>query len=322
MQHRPELSKVVFSWPADDSLIDAVREAVPNAEVVLSSEDNLADDIVGAQALFGGPLSDGALEHADSLVWQHAPFAGVERVISPGLVERNIILTNSRGVSAPNMAEHAIAMMLAFGRALPTFVRQQDARIWKWKGESPSFFELTGQTVILLGTGAIGRETAKRLRPFGCTLIGARRRPEPLDEFDQVVGFDDLDKALPEADHIVSSLPLTTRTARIVSAGMISQMKRGAYFYNVGRGGTVDQDALIEALQSGHLAGAGLDVTDPEPLPEESPLWGMQNVLITSHTSGGSPMVTSRVAQLLVENIRRYQAGEDLLNEVDLEMGY
>src|SRR5699024_3543030 len=138
----------------------------------------------------------------------------------------------------------------------PFFERAKQRKAWKpWDEDSPTFFELTGQTVLLLGTGAIGRETAKRLRPFGCTLIGARRRVEPIDAFARVVGFDDLPAVLPDVDHVVSSLPLTQRTARLFSAELIGQMKQGSYFFNVGRGGTVDQVALIDRLRSGTLGG-------------------------------------------------------------------
>lgn len=322
MRARPELKKVVFSYNADDGLIDAVRSALPDATVLVAEGDELQVEISGAQLVIGGKIGDDALAVADDLVWQHLTWAGVEKMVSPVFLERGVTLTNSRGVSAPNMAEHVIAMMLAFGRSIPFFVRMQQERHWGPWDNRPSFFELTGQTVLLLGTGAIGRATAKRLQPFDCRIIGARRRPGPVGGFDEVVGFGDLGGLLREVDHIVSSLPMTPSTSKLLSAELIDKIKRGAYFFNVGRGGTVDQDALIAALHSGHLAGAGLDVTDPEPLPKESPLWAMSNVLITSHTSGGSPMVGARVQEILLENLKRYQAGEELLNVVDLEQGY
>jgi D-2-hydroxyacid dehydrogenase (NADP+) len=322
MTDRPELRKIVFSHLPKQGLLEAVQSSVPGATVVVAKGDELRSAIPGAQLVIGGRIHDDALQDAAELHWQHVPFAGVESVITPALIELGILLTNSRGVSAPNMAEHLIAMMLAFARALPFFVRAKQERRWKPFDPGPAFFELTGQTVLLLGTGAIGKATAERLRPFGCTIIGARRTPQALDGFDRVVGFGELGDVLPGVDHVVSSLPMTPGTAKLFSSEMIGRMKRGSHFFNVGRGGTVDQDALTEALVNGHLAGAGLDVTDPEPLPDDSPLWRLPNVLITSHTSGGSPRAEERVAELAVENIRRYCAGEDLLNLVDLEHGY
>lgn len=324
MIQRPEIRKVLITHEPTESFSSAVQNALPNANVLVTKADEIRAGIVDAQLVIGGPIDKEVLAHAERLVWQHVPWAGVESVISPALAARNVTLTNSRGVSAPNMAEHAIAMMLAFGRALPTFFREQQERSWRGWESRPAFFELTGQTVVLLGMGAIGKATAERLRPFGCTIIGARRSAVDgaVEGFDRVVSFGQLADVLPDADHVVSSLPMTRSTRTIFSADLIASMKPGSYFFNVGRGGTVDQDALIEALKSGHLAGAGLDVTDPEPLPKDSPLWEAPNTIITGHTSGSSPMVAQRVIEVIVENLRRYQAGEELINVVDLELGY
>ncbi|HVL24463.1 MAG TPA: D-2-hydroxyacid dehydrogenase [Thermomicrobiales bacterium] len=322
--NRPTLRKIVFAKGPREHRIDALRAEFPDLTLTVAAEDALAADIADAQAMVGGKLEDGVLDAARELAWLHVPFAGVERVLTPELVARGITITNSRGVSAPNMAEHAVAMMLAFGRGLPTFIRWQDQRIWRDDDHRPAFFELTGQTVVLLGVGAIGQAIAARLRPFGVRIIGARRQvqgPE-IAGFDRVVPFSALEEVLPEADHVVSSLPMTPATKGIVSADLIARMKPGARFYNVGRGGTVDQQALIGALRDGRLAGAGLDVTDPEPLPDDSPLWAMSNVILTGHTSGTSPMAEARVYEVLAENIRRYRDGRDLLNVVDVEWGY
>lgn len=319
---RPTLAKIVFSRDPGERLLETVRSAAPAATVVVAEGEKLHEEIVDAQVVIGGRIDDDLLAAAKQLVWQHMPSAGVESVVSPVLIERGIILTNGRGVSAPNMGEHMVGMMLALGRAIPFLVRQQAAKQWTPMGNRPPMFELTGQTVVLLGTGAIGKEIAKRLRPFGCFIIGARRRVEPLDGFDRIVSFAELGDVLPDADHVASSLPMTPFTNKLLSADLIARMKPGAFFYNVGRGGTVDQEALIVALQDGRLGGAGLDVTEPEPLPEDSPLWTMENVLLTSHSSGGSPRTGERSAEVLRENLRRYIAGEELLNIVDLEYGY
>lgn len=319
---RPTLAKIVFNRDPGNLLLASVKSAAPAANVVVAEGERLRDEIVDAQVVVGGRIDDELLDAAKQLVWQHMPSAGVESVVSPILIERGIILTNGRGVSAPNMGEHMVGMMLALGRAIPFLVRQQAARHWTPMGSRPPMFELTGQTVLLLGTGAIGKEIAKRLRPFGCSIIGARRRAEPVEGFDRIVSFAELGDFLPEVDHVASSLPMTPYTDKLLSADLIARMKPGAFFYNVGRGGTVDQEALIAALQDGRLGGAGLDVVEPEPLPEDSPLWTMENVLMTSHSSGGSPRTGERSAEVLRENVRRYIAGEDLLNIVDLEYGY
>lgn len=324
MTRRPEIRKVVLTNQFFDGTVSTVKNALPDATVIVAKGDELQAEIVDAQLVIGGPIEDDVFTVAEQLVWQHVPWAGVERIVTPSFASRNVILTNSRGVSAPNMAEHVIAMMLAFARALPTFIREQENRSWRrWESRS-EFFELTGQSVVLLGTGAIGKATAERLRPFGCTIIGARRSAngDAIDGYHRVVTFAELPNILPKADHVVNTLPKTPSTEKIFSAKLIAAMKPGSFFYNVGRGATVDQEALIDALKRGHLAGAGLDVTDPEPLPEDSPLWDAPNTIITSHTSGGSPMVGERVNGIILENLRRYQAGEELLNVVDPELGY
>ena len=324
MNRRPELRRAVFTYEPTAEQLSALRARFPTIEMVLSGKDGLAASIPGAQLVVGGRMAPEAFEAADALAWVHVAFAGVESVLSPELIGRGVTITNSSGVSAPNMAEHVIAMMLALGRALPTFVRWQDRRLWKDRDNLPAFSELTGQTAVLLGTGAIGRQIARRLRGFDVRVVGARRSDTGgvAEGFDRIVPFAALPDVLPEADHVISSLPMTPATKRIVSAEVIARFKPGARFYNVGRGGTVDQDALIAALKSGHLAGAGLDVTDPEPLPEDSPLWDMPNVILTGHTSGSSPLAEARIFTLLEENIRRYMDGRELLNVVDVEWGY
>lgn len=323
MTERPALRKIVFTYTPDERLLQAVNDTTSGIEVVVATtKDDLAREIVDAQMTIGPGYSDDVRESAAQLVWHHVPWAGVESIVTPLMRQKGTILTNSSGISAPNMAEHAIAFMLAFGRAFPTFFEEQRRRAWRDWDETPKFFELTDQTVVLLGTGAIGKAIADRLRPFGCRIVGVRRRQGPVEGFDEAVTFDMLPSILPQADHVISSLPMTPFTDKIVDGEFISQMKPGSYFHNVGRGGTVDQEALIRALESGHLGGAGLDVTDPEPLPEDSPLWDAPNTIITSHTSGNSPKYHDRGADLLGENLRRYQASQDLLNVIDLEMGY
>jgi D-2-hydroxyacid dehydrogenase (NADP+) len=324
MMDRPRLQKIVFTHNLDGERLSRLRAAFPDVTIAMATGDALVASIGDAQAVVGGPLPDEAIAAAGVLALLHVPFAGVERVLTPALAARHVMITNSRGVSAPNMSEHVIAMMLAFARGLPAYIRAQGKHVWRDQENRPAHFELTGQTVVLLGVGAIGQAAARRLQGFGMQIIGARRNESgpAIAGLDKIVPFSALADVLPGADHVVSSLPMTPATTGIVSEATIGSMKPGAYFYNVGRGGTVDQDALIAALQAGHLAGAGLDVTTPEPLPDDSPLWDMPNVIITAHTSGTSPKAQVRVYETLAENIRRYQDGRELLNRVDPEWGY
>lgn len=320
---RPTLRKIVLIQQGNERMLEAVKAAVPDAAVIsVTDETDIDREIVDAQVAVGGRITEAQLRAAASLVWHHVPWVGVERIASPLYADQGIVLTNGSGVNAANIAEHVLAMMLAFARQIPLFVRDQDNASWRaWK-DVPGFFELGGQRVLCLGTGSIGHEVARRLTAFGCEVIGASRSGRSVSGFHHCVSFDRLDDELAQADHVISSLPLTEATRGLYGRERIGATKQGAYFYNVGRGGTVDQDALIEALRNGHLAGAGLDVVEPEPLPADNPLWGMKNVIITAHTSGNSPQAMQRMIDLTIEQLRRYQAGDDLLNVVDIAAGY
>lgn len=321
---RPTIRKILLKDTQIERMIQAIKEAAPDAVlVVATSAEDVDREIADTQVLIGGRLSASQLELAEQLVWHHVPWVGVEGILTPAMLNREIVLTNGSGVNSANIAEHVVAMMLAFARDLPRFVRDQEQNAWRhWNDDEPRFFELGGQKVLCLGTGDIGQEVARRLSGFGCEVIGASRSGREVPGFLRCVSFEDLASELADADHVISSLPMTTSTDKIVNREMIAAMKQGAIFYNVGRGGTVDQDALIEALQSGHLAGAGLDVVTPEPLEAESPLWAMRNVIITSHTSGNSPKAQRRMADLTAEQIQRYLSGEQLVNIVDQPAGY
>ncbi len=321
---RPELKKIVLVSVLTEPMQNAIREAAPNAKLVpIENRDEIPAEIVDAQVLIGDGLSEELLQDAPELVWHHRPWVGVEGIPHKLYEERGITLTNGKGTNSANIAEHVIAMMLAFARELPKFIRDQDTKRWReWDEGKKSIHEVGGQRVLCLGTGQIGQEVAVRLAAFNCEVIGASRTGKDAPGFSRCVSFDELESEIAQADAIVNSLPMTATTEKIVSKKMIAAIKPGARFYNVGRGGTVDQDALIEALNSGHIAAAGLDVVSPEPLNDDSPLWNMPNVIITSHTAGDSPQSHQRMIELTAEQVRRYQSGEELLNVVDLAAGY
>jgi D-2-hydroxyacid dehydrogenase (NADP+) len=254
----------------------------------------------------------------------HASGAGVERYELAQIAARGVMLTNSSGVSAPNMAEHVLGMMVALTRCFPRLLRAQIQRQWRDQATHREVGELLGQTVLVVGIGEIGRAVAQRAAAFGMRVNGLRRRagePAPAG-FDHVFAIGDFHAALADADHVVVTVPSTSRSRGLFDAAAFAAMKPGAAIYNVGRGPVIDTAALIAALESGHLGGAGLDVTDPEPLPADSPLWDMENVLITAHTSGATPRYWERQAALIAENIQRIQRGDAPRNLVDLEAGY
>jgi phosphoglycerate dehydrogenase-like enzyme len=282
------------------------------------------DHLRQADGLVGWWFDADTLAAAPNLRWLHSAGAGVERFDLPALAARGVLFTNASGVSAPNMAEHALGMMIALARRFPRLVRAQSARQWRDADTHREVAELQGQTVLIVGLGAVGRALAERAAAFGMRVHALRRRREGDVPVSVSAVFDgpSLHDALADADQVVVTLPHTPGTRGLFDAAAFAAMKPGAMIYNVGRGPVIDTAALIAALESVHLGGAGLDVTDPEPLPENSPLWSMENVLITAHTSGATPRFWERQSALIIDILRAIERGERPPNVVDLEAGY
>lgn len=271
-----------------------------------------------------GRIPPALLAHATALRWLHLQSAGVNGYERRELYRNGadgVRLTRSAGVFSIPMAEHTLAMILALDRRLPLLGRQAAEHVWQ---RVPVQRELYGSRVLVVGAGDVAREIIARLCGFGCRVTVLRRRTG--GDRNEIPGvaevFTDRFAALDGADYIINTLPLTAATARCFSDAEFSAMKRGAVFINVGRGGTVDTGALTRALEDGRLGGAGLDVVDPEPLPASSPLWDMENVIITPHNSGDSLASNARRRACFEENLRRYLEGEPLLYEVDFDAGY
>lgn len=305
-----------FIVPGEETDSDGryrIAEAVP-------SEAELAE----ADVIIGWQVSPEQLDQAKSLRWFHAASAGVEHLDLKAIHDHGVVLTNSRGVSAPNMAEHALGMMIALARRFPRLMREQAAHSWRDDETHREVRELDGETVVIIGTGHIGSQLARRAAAFGMRVEGVRRRSHTDNppNFDRVWSTEELSDALAGADHVVVTLPDTPETRGLLDALALAACKPGALIYNVGRGPVIDTGALVAALQTGHLGGAGLDVTDPEPLPADSPLWDLENVLITAHTSGATPRYWERQELLISDNLARFLEGRPLRNLVDFEHAY
>jgi phosphoglycerate dehydrogenase-like enzyme len=260
------------------------------------------------------------------LRWIHSPMAGVTSLLFPALAASNVVLTNGRTVHSVPVAEQTLALMFALARRIPSCVRWQAQRFWgqdeSWHpGAAP--FELEGKTLGMVGLGAIGHELVKRVRPLAMRVIAVKRDPSKGGErVDRVFPPRELHSMLAEADFVVLAAPDTPENIRLIGEAELRRMKPMAYLINVARGALIDTDALVNALQAGVIAGAGLDVTDPEPLPPEHPLWTLPNVIITPHLGGASDRFWEREATLLRNNLRRYLAGQPLVNIVDKGRGY
>ena len=320
------LSTFAFLHPIEPAQLQVFRGSFPDIEFLQLDGDALPQGLEHAEAgaiSWTGPPIDAILEAGRSLRWLQQRGAGIDRISTPKLVASDLLLTNGSGNHAINISEHVLGLMLAFARQFSPLFKAQGERQWR-PPSGESLFELSGQTLAVIGAGALGCAVAERAAAFGMRVHGVRRSPagDLPPGFAAMTATTDLDSVLREADHVVITLPLTAETRGLFSTARLAAMKPGSHLYNVGRGGIVDQAALLAALRSGHLAGAGLDVTDPEPLPADSPLWIQPGVIITAHSSGLTPRSYERYQALLLDNIGRFLRGEELRNVVDQRRGY
>ncbi|WP_341530034.1 D-2-hydroxyacid dehydrogenase [Nostoc sp. UHCC 0302] len=260
------------------------------------------------------------LAAAPGIRWQQTPSAGVNHILTPIFLEHDIILTNGAGVHAIPISEFVLSLILYHAKQLRQLQADHDQR--KWEKSWLVLPELANSTVLILGTGNIGQAIAARIKPFGARVWGGRRRPEPLPNFDKIVGTNEWHTLLPEVDYIIVATPLTPETKALIDETVLRSLPSHAYLINVGRGSVVDESALTKALTEGWIAGAGLDTVSIEPLPPESPLWSLPNLFITPHTSAISPALKGRITDLFLDNLERYQGNKPLRNVVNKEAGY
>lgn len=309
--------------------IQRLREAHPRVrlEVVSEPEHFLAltpraDGIVIFPAFTALPSS--LFQAGTRLRWLHSVSAGVNRLMTPALLAaREIPLTSSKGPMGPMMAEHVMMMMLALIKDLPGFLQDQQERRWRALGDARQTYDLFGRTVAILGVGAVGGHLARICKiGFGMRVLGLSRTRRGDPNVDRYFERAELHAVLAESDVVVLTLALTPETANIIDAAALAAMPSHALLINVARGGLIDQAALIQALQTGSIAGAGLDTTEPEPLEPDSPLWPMPNVIVTPHVSIGRDRAAGRVIDFVIENVRSFAEGEPLQGLVDRDAGY
>lgn len=299
--------------------LEQIRSIAPGIEVIAVDPRRGIELAPSAEIMMGWNVPQEVVERAPRLRWIHSTGAGVERLLGPEVKSREIAVTSSSGIHKA-VVEHVFAFMLAFFRRLHIALRSQLQRQWERRravGE-----ELQGKTLGILGLGTIGAEIAQKAQGFGMRVIGMKRTPSPVPGVECVVGSDELHTVLKESDVVVVALPMTPDTRGLIGEAEFHVMKRAALFINIGRGPIVQEDALIHALREGWIAGAALDVFEREPLPPNSPLYELDNVIITPHVSGSSPAYMDRAVSLFCENLRRYLMREPLVNVVDKELGY
>jgi phosphoglycerate dehydrogenase-like enzyme len=309
--------------------LERIRAAAPGSRIVMVSFEGLADGPVDEvevllRGFLGADAFDRLLARTPRLAWVHSATAGVERVLTPGSRQRDLVITNARGVFSRPIAEYVLMMILAVSRRLPQLLELQRERTW----QPLEGAELGDVTVGIVGLGSIGRAVASLATAFGCRVIATRRRSEAGaaagDELslDRVLGPEGLPELLAESDFVVLAVPLTPATDGLIDSPALEAMKPGAWLINVARGRLVDERALLRALREGHIGGAILDTFRDEPLPASSPFYALDNVIVTPHTSWSSGRVLDRSVELFCTNLRRYAAGQPLVNVVDPAAGY
>jgi phosphoglycerate dehydrogenase-like enzyme len=300
-----------------------IKALAPNHRLLATRDEDAIRAAWDEIEIAGGDVGIERLLAMPRLRWYQQWGAGADWIMEhPEAQGKDWIVTNASGLHAIPISEHIFTLMLALARRIPEAVQAQERHAWVRSGGLPPIFELAGKTLVLIGVGAIGERTARIAEAMEMRVIGVRRDPDrPAQGVARMVGPDQLDKVLPEADLVVLTVPLTPETQQMIGPRQLALMKPTACIINIGRGGTIDQDALIEALNNGQIGGAGLDVTDPEPLPADSPLWDAPNTLITGHYAGSTPVYQERALAIFQDNLARYIAGQPLRNRLDLSLG-
>ena len=314
-------------WRPKPAVAEAIRKRWPQMRVLhLPNYDRLAEELPDTDIFVGYSLRAEQLKEGKKLKWIHSTAAGVAQLMYPELRDSGIMVTNPSGIFSVPMAEHTLGLLLALARNFPDSVREQDQSRWAQQQiwDKPQHLtELNGKVLLIVGFGSIGREVAKRAKAFEMRVWGVTRSGEgDRTHAEKIFSAAKLHEALPDADYVLISAPETAETKHLIGTAQIARMKPGARLINVGRGSLLDENALVQALESGALGGAALDVAQTEPLPAESPLWKAPNLFITPHTSGVSDRLWERQASILIELLERWFDGRELFNRVDFARGY
>jgi phosphoglycerate dehydrogenase-like enzyme len=314
-------------WRPKPLLAESIRARYPRMRVLhLPNYDTLPQELPETNIFVGYSLRAEQLIHARSLKWIHSTAAGVAQLMYPELRQSGITVTNASGIFSVPMAEHTIGLLLALARNFPDSVRCQGAAKWSvqelW--DKPQHLtEVNGSVLLIVGFGSIGRELARRARAFDMRVWGVTRSGKgDMTHAEKILPVADLNEALTASDYVVLCAPETPETKHLIGAEQLRRMKRTARLVNVARGSLLDESALTDALRSGKLSGAALDVTSPEPLPADSPLWRTPNLFITPHTSAISERLWLRQTELFLKLLDEWFSGKELSNRVDFSRGY
>lgn len=316
--------KLVITQNLEEHLIEGIKRVATGWELIIGKEPAVWQDHLKDAEIIAGwkrEIAESELMSDSKLRWLQTWSAGVNNLPLAELESKGIQVTSANGVHSYPISETIFALMLALTRKIHTYVKNQQTKTWHHSGLK---LELHGKTVGIIGVGAIGKETAKIAKAFGMKVIGIRHSGAQEEFVDEMYITEKLNAILPQCDYVVVTLPLTKETHYLFGAEQFNLMKPSSFFINIGRGEIAVENELIEALREGKIAGAGLDVFEKEPLPEDNPLWELENVIITPHTAGSTEHYNQRVIEdIFIPNLKNYISGETpSINLVDYQKGY
>jgi phosphoglycerate dehydrogenase-like enzyme len=316
--------KLVITQNIHQNQLDQLKEMIPNWEIIAGKDKEVWEEHLQSAEVIAGwkkEMKEKCLQTDSQLKWLQTWSAGVDSLPLDALKARTIAVTSANGVHSYPISETIFALMLGLTRKIHTYVRNQQAKVWH---HGHMNLELHEKTAAIIGVGAIGKEVARLAKAFRMKVIGVRHSGKPEEFVDEMYTTEDLHLVLRNSDYVIITLPLTKETNRLFGEQQFNEMKSTAFLINIGRGEIVVEEELIHALQSGKIAGAGLDVFEKEPLDVDSPLWEMDNVIITPHTSGSTEHYNKRVIEdILIPNLKNYVSGTSpSINLVDFSKGY
>jgi len=316
--------KLIITQNLEEYLVNKIRDVVPDWELIVGKDASVWEEHLDSAEIIAGwkkQAETACIANDSSIRWIQTWSAGVNSLPLDHLEKRHVSITSANGVHAYPISETIFALMLGLTRNIHTYVRNQQAKEWH---HGDLKLEIHQKTIGIIGVGAIGKETAKIAKAFGMNVLGGRHSGKPEEYVDEMFKPDQLSTLLPKCDYVIVTLPLTKETEQLFGSKQFKQMKSSAFFINIGRGQIVVEQDLIEALNTGEIAGAGLDVFETEPLPPENPLWEMKNVIITPHTAGSTEHYDQRVIEdIFIPNLKSYLQEKSLpFNLLDYKKGY
>jgi phosphoglycerate dehydrogenase-like enzyme len=314
--------KILITVPFTQKQKERLQAQMPGADYTYTTRIKATDDKIREADIILGNLPVGRLSQAAHLKWLQLNSSGADAYAADGVLAPETALTNATGAYGLAISEHLLATTFFLKKKLGKYYRNQKEREWKDEGQVTA---IAGSRTLVLGLGSIGGDYARKMALLGSRVIGIRRTKAACPDYLEEIGtFEDIDRFLPEADIVAMALPNTPQTYHIMNEERLSGMKRGSILLNVGRGTAIDQEALVKALKNGPLAGASIDVTDPEPLPADHPLWRCENLLLTPHIAGDYHLqeTLDQIVELFIDNLGRYARGKELRNPVDKKTGY